>query len=160
MRGDATARLFSTNDARREQVNAWYTPLPDGYYDLSRRLARLLELMDAITDPALRARAEVKRDRLASELQAIVNETLGGAPCPLCEGLTLEQAAGRALRLQEAFRVCVLHDLDVLRLREVLTRRQGPPGTNEPPSPPAATSSGRSLSDWSQVIPKRGAEPG
>jgi hypothetical protein len=105
-----------------KQVALPWPALPPEYHMLCDRIARLCDVMDTMNgDDELWPRAQAKRAGLLSELQALVDGTLGAATCPECLGLSI---TAEIWRRRTPLRVCATHDLNVIRTREQLRARR------------------------------------
>lgn len=93
-----------------------FKPLPSTYYDLTCRVVRLLDVQAEIerSDP-LWKKAQFKLDMLMTEIQAIIDQTLGSAKCPRCHGMTITP---ETVRTRQPVRICIRHDLTILRIQQ------------------------------------------
>lgn len=105
-------------------INDVVTPLPNEYYEMTQRIVRVMDLQEQIdrSDP-LWPTAQAKLDALTAQLQALLDRVLGSARCPKCSGVSI---TGAVLRTKAPVRVCARHDLEVIRLQQLLRM---PPGT-------------------------------
>lgn len=88
-----------------------FTSLPPAYYDLTSRLERLTTMMlDIRHNPELERRAVEKQSAMISDLQAIVDATLGKAECPKCARKRI------IVQTMHQLRICVRHDLATVQI--------------------------------------------